>query len=81
MSFGQLGVIEVVVCRAVHPYALHDAARACIGGNRQRDHLIELALSEGEIDGRASGFARVTLTPMSEIEPPTHFDFGLERRR
>jgi hypothetical protein len=38
-AFRDARVIEIVFRRARHAKALHDTARALVGGNRQRDDL------------------------------------------
>ena len=46
---GQTRVVEIVLRCARHAEALHDPARAPVGGNRQRDDLAQAEFIEAVI--------------------------------
>ena len=60
-AFRQARMVEIVVRCAGHAEALHDPARALVGGNRHGDDFLQLELTKAVIECGPGGLGRVAL--------------------
>ena len=80
MAGWKFGMLEVVRRVARHPDAFHDAHRAPVQWNCERDDLLKPQVLEGEPQAGCRGLTGVTVTPVLFRKPPTDLDARREVR-
>jgi len=80
VPLGNQGMIEILGRRMDHSQTFHDAPRAGVGRDGERDDLIELQILKTELDGGLGGFGGVTVPPVFVGQSPADLDTGREGR-